>query len=56
MIYDRYEETPGARFLLVLASAVVVVWGLQFARPILLPTAVALFMAVLTFPLVNMLR
>jgi len=56
MIYDRYEETPGARFLLVLASAVVVVWGLQFARPILLPTAVALFLAVLTFPLVNVLR
>ena len=56
MIYDRYEETPGARFLLVLASGVVVVWGLQFARPILLPTAVALFLAVLTFPLVNLLR
>lgn len=56
MIYDRNEETPGARFFLVLASGVVVVWGLQFAAPILLPTAVALFLAVLTFPLVNMLR
>lgn len=56
MIYDRHEETPGARFLLVLASGVVVTWGLQFARPILLPTAVALFLAVLTFPVVNVLR
>ena len=56
MIYDRYEEHPGARFLLVLASAVVVTWGLQFAAPILLPTAVALFLAVLTFPLVHLLR
>ena len=56
MIYDRYEEHPGARFLLVLASAVVVTWGLQFAAPILLPMAVALFLAVLTFPLVHLLR
>ena len=56
MIYDRHEETPGARFLVVLASAVVVTWGLQFAAPILLPTAVALFLAVLTFPVVSVLR
>jgi predicted PurR-regulated permease PerM len=56
MIYDRYEEHPGARFLLMLASGVVVAWGLQFAAPILLPTAVALFLAVLTFPLVHLLR
>ncbi|MEJ2540872.1 MAG: AI-2E family transporter [Gemmatimonadota bacterium] len=56
MIQDRYEEHQGARFLVVLASGVVVTWGLQFAAPILLPTAVALFLAVLTFPLVNLLR
>ncbi len=56
MIYDRYEEHPGARFLLVLASGVVVTWGLQFAAPILLPMAVALFLAVLTFPLVHLLQ
>lgn len=55
MIYDRSERHPGARFLLVLASGVVVVWGLQFAAPILLPAALALFLAVLTFPLVSFL-
>ena len=56
MIYDRTERHPGARFLLVLASIVVVVWGLQFARPVLLPTALALFLAVLVYPLVAFLR
>lgn len=55
MIYDRSERHPGARFLLMLASGVVVVWGLQFAAPILLPAALALFLAVLTFPLVAFL-
>ncbi|HSG49285.1 MAG TPA: AI-2E family transporter, partial [Longimicrobiales bacterium] len=47
---------PGARFLLVMASGVVVVWGLQFAAPVLLPTALALFLAVLTYPLVSFLK
>jgi predicted PurR-regulated permease PerM len=56
MIYDRSERHPGARFLLVLASGVVVVWGLQFAAPVLLPTAVALFLAVLTYPMVAFLK
>lgn len=56
MIYDRSERHPGARFLLVLASGVVVVWGLQFAAPVLLPTALALFLAVLTYPLVSFLK
>lgn len=56
MIYDRSERHPGARFLLVLASGVVVVWGLRYAAPILLPTALALFLAVLTYPLVAFLK
>ncbi|MDT8339898.1 MAG: AI-2E family transporter [Longimicrobiales bacterium] len=56
MIYDRSERHPGARFLLVLASGVVVVWGLQFAAPILVPTALALFLAVLTYPVVSFLK
>lgn len=56
MIYDRSERHPGARFLLVLATGVVVVWGLQFAAPVLLPSALALFLAVLTYPLVSFLR
>lgn len=52
MIFDRSEQHPGARFLLMLASGVVVVWGLQFAAPILLPFAVALFLATLSLPIV----
>ena len=52
MIFDRSEQNPGARFLLMAASGVVVIWGLQFARPILLPFALALFMAILSLPIV----
>jgi AI-2 transport protein TqsA len=56
MIYDRSERHPGARFLLVMATGVVVVWGLHFAAPVLLPASLALFLAVLTYPLVSILR
>ncbi len=52
MIFDRSEQHPGARFLLMLASGVVVIWGLQFAQAILLPFALALFLAILSLPLV----
>jgi predicted PurR-regulated permease PerM len=50
MIFDRSEQNPGARFLLILACLVVVVYGLRFAAPILLPAALALFLAVLSLP------
>ena len=43
---------PGVRFLLMLASVVVVVAGLRAGRAILLPTAMALFLAILTLPIV----
>ncbi len=56
MIIDRTEQHPGARFLLVAACSVVVVWGLQFAAPILLPFALALFLAVLSLPLMLWLQ
>lgn len=52
---DRLQDNPGARFLLMLASGVVVVWGLQMAAPILLPIALALFLAVLSLPVVGAL-
>ena len=52
MIFDRSEQNPGARFLLMAASGVVVIFGLQFASPILLPFALALFLAILSLPLV----
>jgi predicted PurR-regulated permease PerM len=56
MILDRSEQHPGARFLLLMASGVVVVWGLQFAAPILLPFSLALFLAVLSLPLMLALQ
>ncbi|HKJ01058.1 MAG TPA: AI-2E family transporter [Longimicrobiales bacterium] len=56
MIFDGSEKTPGARFLLILACLVVVVYGLKFAAPILLPAALALFLAVLSLPVMLFLR
>ena len=50
MIFDRMEQNPGARLLFVLACLVVVVYGIRFARPILLPSSLALFLAVLSLP------
>ena len=47
---------PGARFLLVLASVVVTIYGLRFAAPILVPISMALFLAVLSLPIVSGLR
>jgi AI-2 transport protein TqsA len=46
----------GARFLLVAASVVVVVAGLRAASQVILPFMVALFIAVLSFPLLFWLR
>jgi len=51
MIFERTEQNPGAKFLFILACLVVVVWGLRFAAPILLPAALALFLAVLSLPI-----
>jgi len=42
---------PGVRLLLVLASIVVVVAGLRAGRAILLPSALALFLAILSLPI-----
>jgi predicted PurR-regulated permease PerM len=56
MIFDGTEQNPGARFLFVLACLVVVVWGLRFAAPILLPSALALFLCVLSLPIMLALQ
>ncbi len=56
MIFDRTEQNPGAKLLFILACLVVVVWGIQFAAPILLPAALALFLAVLSLPIMLELR
>jgi AI-2 transport protein TqsA len=56
MIFDRSDQNPGARLLLTLACLVVVVYGLRFASPILLPAALALFLTVLSLPVMLWLR
>ena len=56
MNFDRSEQTPGAQFLFVLACLVVVVYGLKFAAPILLPAALAVFLAVLSLPVMMFLQ
>jgi AI-2 transport protein TqsA len=56
MIQDRMEQSPGIRFLFVAAMTVIVVGGLRYAAPILLPFSLALFLAVLTLPIVVWLQ
>ncbi|HSH74100.1 MAG TPA: AI-2E family transporter [Longimicrobiales bacterium] len=56
MIFDRWEQNPGARLLFILACLVVVVYGLRYASAILLPSALALFLAVLSLPIMLWLR
>ena len=55
MILDK-TETSGARFLLVAAAVVVVVAGLKLGAPILLPFALALFLAVMSLPIMFWLQ
>jgi len=49
-------NTPGARFLLMGASFVIVVAGLKEGQAILLPFALALFLAVMSMPLMFWLQ
>ena len=49
-------NTPGARFLLMGASFVIVVAGLREGQTILLPFALALFLAVMSMPLMFWLQ
>lgn len=56
MILDRADQNPGAKFLFSLACLVIIVYGLKFAAPILLPSALALFLAILSLPIMIWLR
>lgn len=55
-MFDKFELGPGARFLLILAAVVVVVAGLRVAQPILLPFALAVFLAILSLPVMMWLQ
>jgi len=52
----KMEWGPGARFLMVLAASVVVIAGLRAAAPILLPFFLALFLAILSLPIMIALQ
>lgn len=56
MILDRTDQNTGAQVLFSLACVVVIVHGLRFAAPILLPSALALFLAILSLPAMIALR
>jgi AI-2 transport protein TqsA len=56
MILERMEHSPGTRFLFIMALVVIVVGGLRLAAPILLPFSLALFLAILTLPIVVWLQ
>jgi AI-2 transport protein TqsA len=55
-MFDRMSNTPGSRLLFNLACLVVVVFGLRAAAPILVPTALALFLTILSLPLLTWLK
>ena len=55
MIFER-TDTPGARFLLMGACFVVVVAGLRLGANMLLPFALALFLAVMSMPIMFWLQ
>ncbi len=52
MVFDQLDQNPGLRFLFTLAVGVILIQGLQFAQPVLLPIAVAAFLAVICMPVV----
>lgn len=56
MIPEGTDQGPGVKFLFSLACVVVIVYGLRYAAPILLPSALALFLAVLSLPIMIWLR
>ncbi len=53
---ETRTQGPGARFLLVAASFVVVVAGLRAAAPILLPLFISLLLAILSLPVMVWLQ
>lgn len=52
----RKHQDPGAHYLLVVASVVVVIAGMKAAASIILPFFIAVFIAMISFPLLNWLQ
>jgi predicted PurR-regulated permease PerM len=56
MIFDKMDRHPGARLLLVLSCLMIVAAGLRAAKPIMVPFFLALFLAVVSIPMMFWLR
>lgn len=56
MFFDQQDQTPGLRFLFTLAVGVILIQGLRFAEPVVLPVALAGFLAVICLPIVLWLK
>ncbi len=56
MVFDQLDRQPGLRFLFTLAIGVVLIQGLRFGAPIVLPVALAAFLAVICLPIVLWLQ
>ena len=56
MVFDQLDQNPGLRFLFTLAIGVILIQGLRFAEPILLPVALAAFLAIICLPIVLWLQ
>ncbi|MFW5904838.1 MAG: AI-2E family transporter [bacterium] len=51
MIMERIEDRSGTQVLFVLAMLVVIVFGFRLAAPILIPFSLAVFVAILSLPI-----
>ena len=56
MVFDQLDQHPGLRFLFTLAIGVILIQGLRFAEPIVLPVALAGFLAIICLPVVLWLQ
>ena len=56
MMERSERRDTGARVLLIVASLVIVVAGLKAASTVILPFLIAIFLAILTLPLLNWLQ
>ncbi len=50
MIYDQFDRNPGLRILFTFAVGFILIQGLRFAQPVLLPVATATFLAAICLP------
>lgn len=52
MIQDQFDRNPGLRILFTVAVGFILIHGLRFTQPVLLPVATATFLAVICLPIV----